>query len=90
MLGGVQRTVAGHVMVVPTYAGYCSKLFVFILLLWVSYCCCGQVHDELLLEVEQAVLPRAVQVIKECMEGVWQLRVPLRVKAKAGPQLGPA
>jgi DNA polymerase-1 len=37
------------------------------------------VHDELLFEVPEEELTPTIAVVKEEMEGVYQLRVPLRV-----------
>jgi DNA polymerase theta len=50
-----------------------------------------QVHDELLFEVDSAVLPAAARVVRETMEaaaGTWRLSVPLPVKLSAGPSWG--
>jgi DNA polymerase-1 len=47
-----------------------------------------QVHDELLLEVQQARLERVSEVVGHDMEGVAELRVPLRVELKSGPTWG--
>ncbi len=44
-----------------------------------------QVHDELLFEVPQAGLEELQGLVKEKMEGVHPLRVPLVVDVKAGP-----
>ena len=43
-----------------------------------------QVHDELLFEVPEGELGRVVPVIKEEMEGVYPLRVPLKVDIGQG------
>jgi DNA polymerase-1 len=43
-----------------------------------------QVHDELLLEVPDAELEEAGEAARRQMEGVAELRVPLRVELKAG------
>ena len=43
-----------------------------------------QVHDELLLEVEQTALKAASGVVREAMEGAAALTVPLRVELKWG------
>ena len=52
----------------------------------------SQIHDELLFEVEERSLGAAVRMIRECMEGVMngiqQLKVPLKVKVQAGPSWG--
>ena len=44
-----------------------------------------QVHDELLFEAHEKELPRLTKLVKEVMEGVYKLRVPLVVDTKAGP-----
>jgi DNA polymerase-1 len=44
-----------------------------------------QVHDELLLEVENESLRATGDAVRRAMEGVADLRVPLRVELKAGP-----
>jgi len=44
-----------------------------------------QVHDELVFEVEAAALESATAVIREEMEGVMALRVPLQVDIGSGP-----
>jgi DNA polymerase I len=44
-----------------------------------------QVHDELLFEVERAGLGEASGIVREQMENVVELRVPLRVELKSGP-----
>jgi DNA polymerase-1 len=43
-----------------------------------------QVHDELLLEVGETDAPAAAEVVRRAMEGVWPLRVPLRVDVQVG------
>jgi DNA polymerase-1 len=43
-----------------------------------------QVHDELLLEVEEADLEAAHRVLKEEMEGAMSLAVPLQVDVGTG------
>jgi len=43
-----------------------------------------QVHDELLFEVPEKELPRLTKLVKEVMEGVHKLRVPLVVDTKSG------
>jgi DNA polymerase-1 len=43
-----------------------------------------QVHDELLFEGPQKELPRLTRLVKNTMEGVYKLRVPLLVETKAG------
>jgi len=44
-----------------------------------------QVHDELLFEAPERELPKLKKLVKEVMEGVHKLRVPLLVETKAGP-----
>ena len=44
-----------------------------------------QVHDELLFEAPEDELPRLTALVKDVMEGVHELRVPLVVDTKVGP-----
>ena len=44
-----------------------------------------QVHDELLFEGPENEIPRLTSLVKEVMEGVYKLRVPLIVETKVGP-----
>ena len=44
-----------------------------------------QVHDELLFESPEKEIPRLTALVKEVMEGVHKLRVPLIVETKVGP-----
>ena len=44
-----------------------------------------QVHDELLFEAPEKELPKLKEIVKEVMEGVHKLRVPLLVETKSGP-----
>ena len=44
-----------------------------------------QVHDELLLEVREGSLDRTREIVREAMEGVYPLDVPLVVDQKVGP-----
>jgi len=44
-----------------------------------------QVHDELLFEAPEEEMPRLTTLVKEVMEGVHELRVPLVVDTKSGP-----
>jgi len=44
-----------------------------------------QVHDELLLEVPRTQLEETASLVEECMASAYQLRVPLKVDTKAGP-----
>jgi DNA polymerase-1 len=43
-----------------------------------------QVHDELVLEAPEDEVPAASTVVREAMERVWPLRVPLQVDVRAG------
>jgi DNA polymerase-1 len=42
------------------------------------------VHDELVFEVPPAEADETARVVREIMEGVWQLRVPLQVNVAGG------
>jgi len=42
------------------------------------------VHDELVFEVPPEEADEVTRVVREIMEGVWQLRVPLRVNVASG------
>jgi DNA polymerase-1 len=44
-----------------------------------------QVHDELLFEAPEKEMPQLTKLVKEVMEGAKELRVPLVVDTKAGP-----
>jgi len=44
-----------------------------------------QVHDELLLEVPTAEVRGTAALVEECMSGAYELRVPLKVDTKVGP-----
>lgn len=44
-----------------------------------------QVHDELLFEAPEKEIPRLTKLVKEQMEGVYKLRVPLIVDTNVGP-----
>jgi len=44
-----------------------------------------QVHDELLLEVPAAEVKEVASLVEECMTSAYELRVPLQVAAKVGP-----
>jgi len=44
-----------------------------------------QVHDELLFEAPEQEIPRLTSLVKEVMEGVHKLCVPLVVDTKVGP-----
>jgi len=43
-----------------------------------------QVHDELVLEAPEAEVSRSMTLVREAMEGIWPLRVPLRVDVHSG------
>ncbi|HHS97943.1 MAG TPA: DNA polymerase I [Chloroflexi bacterium] len=47
-----------------------------------------QVHDELIVEVPQEELPTVAPLVRQVMESVYPLRVPLKVDLKAGPNWG--
>jgi DNA polymerase-1 len=42
------------------------------------------VHDELVFEVPPEEADEVTRVVREIMEGVWQLKVPLRVNVASG------
>ncbi len=44
-----------------------------------------QVHDELLLEVPEAEVRDTARLVADCMSQAYQLRVPLKVAVRAGP-----
>ncbi len=43
-----------------------------------------QVHDELVFEVPEAEVDGVCRLVRESMEGVWSLKVPLRVDVRSG------
>jgi len=47
-----------------------------------------QVHDELILETPQTELSATAPLVRQVMESVYPLRVPLKVDLKAGPNWG--
>jgi DNA polymerase-1 len=47
-----------------------------------------QLHDELLLEVPQRELPETARLVRQAMEGVVTLKVPLVVDLRVGPNWG--
>ncbi len=47
-----------------------------------------QVHDELIYEVDEKVLSEAILVVKEAMEGVVDLPIPLKVETSVGDNWG--
>jgi DNA polymerase-1 len=44
-----------------------------------------QVHDELLVELPRSELEEAAEVVEACMSGAYELRVPLKVDVRTGP-----
>ena len=48
-----------------------------------------QVHDELVLEAPEAEVSRSMALVREAMEGIWPLRVPLRVDVLGANGPGP-
>lgn len=49
-----------------------------------------QIHDELLVEVEESRIDEAKEIVKEEMENAWKLRVPLVVEIGVGKNWGEA
>jgi len=47
-----------------------------------------QIHDELIFEADERAAERCVPVIRRVMEGVLELRVPLKVDVKIGRNWG--
>ncbi|MFH1609348.1 MAG: DNA polymerase I [Candidatus Bipolaricaulota bacterium] len=47
-----------------------------------------QIHDELVFEVDERDAERAARVVREIMEGVWNLAAPLKVDVKIGHNWG--
>jgi len=47
-----------------------------------------QIHDELLFEVEKSQLDRLIQTVTTAMDSVAELKVPLSVETKTGPNWG--
>ncbi len=43
-----------------------------------------QIHDELVLEAPREEVPQVATLVRECMAGVWELRVPLKVDLSVG------
>jgi DNA polymerase-1 len=43
-----------------------------------------QVHDELVLEVPEQEVAATTEAVRDAMERVWDLRVPLRVDVRHG------
>jgi DNA polymerase-1 len=44
-----------------------------------------QVHDELVFEIPPEEVERIRELVRSIMEGVYELRVPLKVDVKTGP-----
>jgi len=44
-----------------------------------------QVHDDLLFEVPEAEIETMRELVRDRMENVWELKVPLLVEAGIGP-----
>lgn len=51
-------------------------------------CAFGQIHDELLFELREDVLPAAAAEIRQQMEGAMQLEVPTPVQLRVGSNWG--
>jgi len=47
-----------------------------------------QIHDELIFEVDEGDAQAAAEVVRAAMEGVWELKVPLKVDIKLGRNWG--
>ena len=47
-----------------------------------------QVHDELVLEVKKSLAGKVSKMVKETMEGVVKLRVPVKVEVAEGKRWG--
>ena len=47
-----------------------------------------QIHDEIVIEVQQEKARQGCNMLKESMEGAWQLHVPLEVQLRIGPSWG--
>ncbi|RLE31459.1 DNA polymerase I [Candidatus Acetothermia bacterium] len=47
-----------------------------------------QIHDELIFEVDEPEAAAAAELVREAMEGVWELAVPLKVDVKLGTSWG--
>jgi len=47
-----------------------------------------QIHDELVFEADERDADRAARTVKEIMEGVGNLRIPLQVEVKIGRNWG--
>ncbi|MBP6005600.1 hypothetical protein KA531_01715 [Candidatus Saccharibacteria bacterium] len=47
-----------------------------------------QIHDELVVEVDQSQVDQVVRQVKQIMEGVWSFSIPLSAGVKVGQNLG--
>ena len=47
-----------------------------------------QVHDELVFEVKEEFVNKVAKVVRDAMEGVYQLRVPIKVDLEVGDNWG--
>jgi len=47
-----------------------------------------QIHDELVFEVREELIPRAEKIIKQEMEAVYKMKAPIRVEVTAGNSWG--
>ncbi len=47
-----------------------------------------QIHDELIFEVDEGEVEIAQRVVRDAMEGVWELKAPLKVDIKLGKNWG--
>ena len=47
-----------------------------------------QIHDEIVIEVEQTAFEVGANLLKTSMEIAWQLRVPMEVQLRKGPSWG--
>lgn len=48
----------------------------------------AQIHDELLFECDERLVPQACATIRHVMEDAWALEVPLTVRICVGPSWG--
>ena len=47
-----------------------------------------QIHDEIVIEVQQEEAVLGAALLRASMEGSWQLHVPLEVQLRIGPSWG--
>ncbi|MGQ9533048.1 MAG: DNA polymerase [Desulfotomaculales bacterium] len=47
-----------------------------------------QIHNELVFEVDEAEAAAAAERVKRLLEGVWELKAPLKVDVKLGKSWG--